>query len=203
MQSAMGRSGRTRWTWGVVGVLTLGVALTVALGAVRLASRHRRFVSQPLPDGSRYTFLYPANLQTVHEAGGRLPLPSGAIAAVTLQSNGPINAPASPWDWFRQRLGFAVPFSESVSVMATPAEARVSHDIRRAIRRSEGWVKGDEVRRNQYLHDPRTQLQFSVYHSCYAAATPPPAAALQVRAHNSAVVRSFEVLPPGSSIPAP
>src|ERR1051325_2105484 len=31
--------------------------------------QYRRFTSQPLPDGSRYTFLYPAYLHDIHETG--------------------------------------------------------------------------------------------------------------------------------------
>jgi hypothetical protein len=151
---------------------------------------------QPLPDGSRYTFLYPGSLQTVRERkGGHSP---GTIAAVVLQDNGPVNAAPSPWDRVQRQMGIAVPYpGESVSVLVTPLKPRVA----RVARRPQGWARGDEVRRNEYIQDTRTQLEFTVYHSCFTFTTPQPAAAAQLRTHNSTLVQSFEVLPPGSSIP--
>src|SRR5688500_19227508 len=46
--------------------------IAAVLAAFQLWTRppsFRRFVSQPLPDGSRYTFLYPAHLKNVNENG--------------------------------------------------------------------------------------------------------------------------------------
>src|SRR5688572_4083491 len=114
MQSAIGRSGRSRSSRRVLWVVVLGIGLGIVLvavnGAVWFASSqpsYRRFVSQPLPDGSRYTFLYPSNLQVIREGRGN-PSP-GVIANVRLQSSGPVNAPPSPSDRLRRLMGLTVP----------------------------------------------------------------------------------------------
>ena len=197
MQSARIRADRSRAPWRVVWVAALGIALVAALGAFRFARsqpHYLRFVSRPLPDGSRYTFLYPRNLQRIREGGGN----PGVIANVRLQSGGAINESPSLWDRLQRLMGLPVPYpGESVTVMGYRPKGRISRNSRRHDR----WTRGDEVRHNEFIQDSCSQLEFSIYHSCYTYSASRAAAAAQVEAHGFALVRSFEILPPGSPVP--
>jgi hypothetical protein len=61
--SRNGMSHRSKRVLCLVGVVTVLAALTLGLAAL-CPSPYRRFVSAPLTDGTRYTFLYPRSLGT-------------------------------------------------------------------------------------------------------------------------------------------
>jgi hypothetical protein len=190
-----------RLPWICAGGLVLAIALVVVSGALRFATSepvYQRFTSRPLPDGSRYTFLYPSNLRVIREGGGK-PSP-GVIANVTLQSSGAVNASPSPWDRLRRRIGVAVPYpGESVTVLVTRLKGPVTQDSPPPRR----WADGTGVRQNASVRDTRRRLQFSINHNCFTFTAPQAAAADQLGTHNAVLSQTFEVVPPGAPLPEP
>jgi hypothetical protein len=169
-----------------VSVTALIVILVIGLAAVLLSpwSRYRRFVSQPLPDGTRYTFLYPAHLQNVQENGtGASP---EAIASASVWT---MNQSVTEWDRLRGRLGIpAASPAEGIFIIVMP----LGRDRVRDRRSSERWSRGGEMRHNEHIFDARTKTQFNLIHRC------PQSAAAQFERHNPTIVKSFRVLPPGA-----
>jgi hypothetical protein len=168
-------------------IATLLVGLAVLL-LVSWPPRYRRFISQPLPDGTRYTFLYPSHLQNLRENGpGASPNVTSSVAVSTQ------NQSLSQWDLLRRRLGLPVTSpAESVHVVVIPLKKRVQNS-----RTSGRWTKGDIRRHNEHITDARTRTQFSLYHNC------PRDAVAQFERHNQIIRRSFRVLPPGDDVPIP
>jgi hypothetical protein len=169
------------------GFIALVAVLLAALIAQPWAPRYRLFVSKPLPDGSRYTFLYPAHLQNMQENGkGASPEVTAGVTVWTM------NQSDSTWSQFLSRMGFSVPSPrESIGVVVIPLKTRNVRDGRRTDR----WNRFGGLRRNEYLTDARTRTQFILYHSC------PASAAAQFAAHDPVIARSFRVLPPGTASP--
>jgi len=173
----------------VVLLLAAVVVVLVLLGiwsSVRPPS-YRRFVSPPLPDGSRYTFLYPAHLENMAQGAGGSPEVRSSVSVYTA------NQSLSEWDVLRKRVGFRVPSpGENVTVVVIP----LKRAPRSSDRRSQRLAGGGRLRHNEYLIDARTKTQLNLYHDC------PADAAAQFDAHNPTIVRSFQLLPPGVE-PAP
>ena len=167
----------------MVGIAALVVLLFAVLVWQPWAPRYRRFVSQPLPDGTRYTFLYPAHLQNLQENGkGASPEVAACVNVWTM------NQTESGWSQFLSRLGFSVPSpAESVTVVVIPLK---THNVRDG-RRTDRWSRFGGLRRNEHIIDARTRTQFSLLHSC------PQRAAAQFRTDDPVIARSFRVLPPG------
>ena len=72
----------------MVGIAALVVLLFAVLVWQPWALRYRRFVSKPLPDGTRYTFLYPAYLQNLQENGKGASPEVAAVAPQTHDGDG-------------------------------------------------------------------------------------------------------------------
>jgi hypothetical protein len=168
--------------WFVAGLILL-TALIVAVLVMRpWTPRYRRFISQPLPDGSRYTFLYPAHLQNLQENGkGASPEVTGGVNVWTM------NQSVSQWGLILGRLGFSVTSpAESVTVVVIPLKSKPVKDSHR----TERWERSGGLRQNTYLVDARTRTQYFLYHSC------PSTARDQFERHRPVIERSFRVLPP-------
>ena len=187
----MRTASRTSWRW----IISLAAIMFVAAIVVSIVTynyrppQFRRFVSQPLSDGTRYTFLYPAHLDRVTEGGGGSP---DVTHSVTVSKKDRSNEAAR--DWIRTRLSLAVPpDAETVTVVVVPQKTRHVADSRS----DERWARGGELRHNEYLVDSRTRTQYSLYHSC------PDTAKAQFAAHSPTIARSLQVLPPGSAPPVP
>jgi hypothetical protein len=178
----------TRAVLVVAAVLVLAALVAGGLALLRRPAGYARYVSAPQPDGSRFTFLYPAHLKTV--AAGRGASPDVSVSATAYnQSLDP-----APWDGVRRWLGMPVPApGESVTVVVMPLQ-HLSGGQRRYSRRP---VNPLELRHNEYLVDARTRSRLILMHSC------PPAAPGQFEAHNQVIAPSLEVLPPGAPVPAP
>lgn len=181
MQAAKRRFRVDPLLWTAAGLILLVAVLLAVLYSGAWPLRYRRFVSQPLPDGTRYTFLYPAHLQNIQENG------KGASPEVTQSATvWTMNQSESQWDLLRRQWGFPVMSpAESVSVVVIPLKKKVKDS-----RRSERWTRGGQLRHNEHIIDARTCTQFSLYHSC------PQAAASQFERYNPTIVKSFRVLPP-------
>jgi hypothetical protein len=170
----------------LAGIAALVVLLFTVLVWQPWALRYKRFVSRPLPGGTRYTFLYPAHLQNLQENGkGASPEVIASATVWTMNRTAP-----TLWDELQRRLGFSVPSpAESVSVVVFPVHPRPLRDRRTDAR----WERMDDRRHNLYLVDARTGLQFSLYHDA------PSEAAASFEAHDRVIARSFRVLPPGAA----
>lgn len=171
---------RVKWFLWLSGICCL-LVFWLLLSAQSGPSPYRRFTSQPLPDGSRYTFLYPAYLKDVQENG------QGASAGVTQNVsiyNRQVNY--SSWERLHRWLGrpVAEPM-ESVSVLVVPQKQSVIEN-----RQSEGWERGLVRRHNEYLTDSRTRAQFLLMYSC------PRNAPAQFERNHLTIVQSLQVLPP-------
>src|SRR3712207_3812230 len=95
---------RARW---IVLAALLAAMVAVGLGIRSGAPGYRRFVSRPLPDGTRYTFLYPRGLRLAHEDAGQVRL--CRFRPATLQS------------WFRSLTASGDPEPwETVAVEVIP-----------------------------------------------------------------------------------
>jgi hypothetical protein len=184
---------KVRPRWGTplcyAAVLFLLIGLVVATLVMQpWTPRYRSFVSKPLPDGSRYTFLYPAHLQNIQEDGkGASPEATHNVIVWTM------NRSTTQWDLILRRLGFPVQSSgESVSVLVIPLKSKTVKDSRRI----ERWEHGGDLRQNIYLDDARTRTQYLMLHGC------PSEARAQFERHHPVIERSFRVLPPDHE-PAP
>ncbi len=146
------------WLWRIAVIAFVVIAVIVALQFWSRQPSFRRFISQPLPDGSRYTFLYPAHLKVVNENG------KGASPNVTHNANVTNRVTDDPIiDRFRRWVGLAAPSpAELVTVVVFPVKGGKVRDSRS----SEEFARGIERRRNEYLVDARTGCQFSLYFSC-------------------------------------
>lgn len=177
---------------GVVWPIAAAVLLVLILvaGSRAGSSAYRRFVSQPLPDGSRYTFLYPAHLQNVEENGkGASPGVTHTVNVHTRNQNEPV------WVPLQRRLGFSSPSpAEFVTVLVMPVKAAAKVQDSR---RQEEWVRGGERRRNEYLTDARTRTKLFLFYSC------PKEAPTSFEAHKSVIGQTLRLLPPGAAPPRP
>ena len=171
--------------------LAVGAAALVALLLAVLvghpwALRYRRFLSRPLPDGTRYTFLYPAHLQNVQESGPRAA--SHVIENVSVYTMN--RTPPTLWDELLRRLGVPVSSSaESLGACVVPAQGRPLRDRRTDVR----WERLGAVRHNIEVVDARTRLQFSLAHDG------PSDTRTSFEAHDRVIAHSFRVLPPGAA----
>jgi len=114
MQLALNRPANPRQPWLLAGLGLLTLLVAALAGLLFLLSgagtpAYRRFVSRPLPDGSRFSFLYPAHLQDQVEGPGGSPKVSHGAAAYTADQS------LSTWDWMRCLVGLPVPPVERVS----------------------------------------------------------------------------------------
>jgi hypothetical protein len=183
------RTGR-RWrvgtsVWTAAGLALLIVVILATLWVRPWSTRYRRFVSKPLSDGSRYTFLYPAHLRDIQENGaGASPEVTQCVTVYTS------NQSQTDWDRLLRHLGIPILSpAESISVVVIPLKPRRVRDRRW----SERWARGGGLRDNEFLVDARTKTQFVLMHSC------PSDSAAQFEQNNPVITRSFQVLPPSAS----
>jgi hypothetical protein len=160
MQLARSRFRVGTSAWFAAGLILLIVVLFTALVMRPWSTRYKRFVSQPLPDGSRYTFLYPAHLRDIQENGaGASPEVSHSVNVYNM------NLTRSGWSRLLRRCGFSVLSpQEAVTVVVIPLKTKRVRERRW----SAEWARGGRLRHNEYLVDARTKAQFDLYHDCAA-----------------------------------
>ena len=140
---------RVRGLLWLLGIGCLAVPLLL-LSARSGSGGYRRFISRPLPDGSRYTFLYPAYLKYIQENG-----PSGSTGVTQNVSIYNRQVRNSPWDGLRRWMGLpdAEPM-ESVTVLVLPQKQGAGDS-----RHGREWERGLERRHDEYLHAQLRELQ--------------------------------------------
>jgi hypothetical protein len=170
-------------------LLVVIACAALALFGAKGRVRYRRYVSQPLPDGTRYTFLYPEELRTVVENGGN-PSP-GVVRNVTVYNS---FIRETDWDRLRRKVGLGgQSHDESISVLPYAVKGGIARDRRW----SDRWTRGGRTRHNEFIDDRRTQLQFALYLDA------PADESARFQTIRPTVVRSFELLPPGTEPPSP
>src|SRR5258708_40229330 len=105
-----------KFVWILMGVLAVVAGfLTIAQSNM---SNFRRFTSKPLPDGSRYTFLYPAFLKDMNEGPGGSPEVIVSASVYNRDGEHPFDVNRTPWGTWARKAGFSQ--AESVSVVVIP-----------------------------------------------------------------------------------
>jgi hypothetical protein len=174
---------------GIVVVLCMGLILVLVYQvAVKIVNHdYRRYVSPPLPDGTRYTFLYPKYLKAVranwfgHSFGmmDSVHIDSGQETFTLLDRlRAWVGIPYQPRDGFAQVIvGRMAPrFGTSRRETMSTSSTENAHDV--------------------ILIDGRSHLRLWL---TYREESHPD----QFARDSPVVARSFCVLPPGAPIPAP
>lgn len=181
--------------WRLRSIILAAIALVAVILVAVVTFRSgqpsfHRFVSQPLSDGTRYTFLYPAHLEDVVEGKGGSP---NVTNSVTIYKKHRRKRP-SVWQLMGTWLRLAVPTDEeSVTVVVIPQKAAIVT----ASRSNAHGAGSGRLWHDEYLVDARTRTQFSLYHRC------PDTSRAEFEAHNPTIAKSLQVLPPGASPPSP
>lgn len=145
-------------------------------------SRFTRFTGQPLPDGSRITFLYPSYLPDVEEGGGGPDL----IETVSVLDRGgeqPWDVNRTPWGGWARQLG--ITHAEHVTVIVAPLKEKNLEDSRSSVRSVQGWAQG----RSETLIDATRKLRIQLMYSCAKDAG-------QFEQHSRTIADSLQLLPP-------
>jgi hypothetical protein len=170
-----------RFIWILIAALAvLAVFLTMAYSSM---SHFRRYTSKPLPDGSRFTFLYPAYLTDTHEGPGGSPEVIWSAGAHNRSGEHSSDVTRTAWGAFLRRAGLSQ--ADEVSVVVIQLKEKSIKDSRS----SEEWVRGWERRHNEYLVDSRSKLKLQLYYSCAQDAG-------QFRWHSRIISDSLQLLPP-------
>ncbi len=185
MRSSKGKTGVKVLLWLVAIATMLGTVVLVA--SWNKPSGYRRYVSPPLPDGTRYTLLYPAALE-------------------------PTNRTARSVNFYKREQTFLasvvqiVPFlfgtrraperSEFLTVIHGPLKDRES-SLPSSRQEIEGVGK-HEAQREVRVVDARAKARFVLFHVIRSQANDRH----EVRI-SPAVTHSFRILPPGVQTPSP
>ena len=170
--------------WFLVAALAIA-AVTLTVARTRI-SGYRRFTSKPLPDGSRYTFLYPDYLKDVVEGPGGSP---EVIAGASVYNRGgehPEDVNRTPWGALWRKAGFSK--AESVTLVVLPSASTTNGGVRT----SEEWVR----RHNEYLAPSHAKYKLQLYYSCAKDAA-------QFRQHSRIISDSLRLIPPSPSSRSP
>jgi len=188
MRSSKGRIGRPPLLWLIATVTALGAVVLVAWW--NTPSAYRRYVSPPLPDGTRYTLLYPATLEptnwTPRSVNFHKPEETFAASVVKIV---PLLLGARP----------APERSEYLTVLHGPLKDRESGlpDSRQEVELV-GGAGRHHGSRAVHIVDARARARFVLHHVISGQANDPRAIRV-----GPAVARSFRVLPPGATAPRP
>ena len=168
---------RMKWRKWILGAaLVVACAESVVLWQRSQGDKYLRYVSEPLADGTRYTFLYPARMRTQRQvaAGGSpasVASPVGIVSAVSSQGH------ASPSG------------CTDLSVQVNTWRFRTKG-------------AGREDKKNFYSHSIHvgqdgSRNQFYLQHrNCDQEEQP-------FEREDSVVIPSFQILPPGAPVPSP
>lgn len=172
-------------------MIVAAVALALLSATFYLAWRsapapYKRFVSKPLPDGTRYTFLYPSWMY---------PPPEPPADDVYVDGSHRIDKFVRAMLWrigVRTRAQTLRP-ARTTGIYVAYRRAPIKADARR-VRRREG---GDWLHHYVDLEDRRSQNQFSLN---YLGSVTDRARFEQAE---EVVTQSFRILPPGVPVPKP
>lgn len=182
-----------RRVW-LLGVLALAM---LVVGVVRWNSRevYKRYVSPPLKDGTRYTFLYPSRMSRNGlgiSIGSGVRCPSMEVHSMALGDcdNSPPSAVSTFLERFLPRSASEFGWS-GVDVLVSKEDSLWLSGRSETNNDSESFVS-----RALFISDARARLRFKV--DCFVLKERPRAQS-EVRT----VIRSFRILPPNTPVPSP
>lgn len=172
-------------------VAVLGAAFWA--GAQAVNPSYKRFVSQPLPDGSRFTFLYPARLSHAQQEPARPEL--GLTQIVSIKAG----QTRSRWDKVRRLLAQVglLQEREQEYVYASAGPLQAKWRVARDKRWQQDWQGFGVVNRHVYLRDARTDMQITLTHSRQRNKKG------RVAPNDPVITNSLAVLAPGAPVPTP
>lgn len=200
-----GRARRGRAAAVAVCLLLASAALFVALRAAVGSGRgeYKRFVSAPLPDGTRYTFLYPAHLGVVQA----YPSPGAPAAsekgAVTLLAAGGPGQPPPGWNpllWeLRWQASRRAPRLFSIPQDFLQVHVRRQHRPDPDGPRHGRWVNGKaELQHELFVVAGHRPSRLTLEHRTEFRS---PRAAADFRRHDAVISDSLRFLRPGEEPP--
>ncbi len=156
------------------------------------ATSYRRYVSPPLPDGVRYTFLYPSTLDKVSSHIMPPSYKGKYLQLVVISKKESRFLSVALWqNWFK-------PEAEFVSVLI---EKPATRPLKSSRLEEHSATYGQGMHMAQIEHtvsvdDPRAHEHFRFWHaSDFGTAS--------FKQHDQVVTNSFRVLLPGDPVPAP
>ena len=169
-----------RKAWLLAPVLC-AIVLVLAMWRVQ-GPDYKRFVSAPLKDGTRYTFLYPARYIVIPLSG----------ADVTMRDK----LRLAPMERLREKLSRYKSLAGGLSASQLDANVMAQEG---APKNSREVMDDDSPPRwrETIINDARSKRQFILSHSNFLGGVEPFAY------ESSAVSQSFQILPPGAPVPTP
>jgi hypothetical protein len=174
-------------------LLVIGVLIFAGLINGTRSQPYRRYVSQPLPDGTRYTFLYPE--------WSRWPYQFTTANGIDIAGECPKYRPnifEAFWDHLSDRYADAPSYPESIVV-----------EVFGRVYGKQSSVKGEQTRTEAWSQHPATYFichevtiedvdrYFVLHHSC------PTGSRYFFDQSDKVVTQSFRVLAPGEKVPSP
>ena len=161
------------------------VAAAVLLRLPPAPSHFRRYVSPPLPDGTRYTFLYPLYLDNVRSGW----LNGYSVIASVRIDNG--EESPTTGDRLRRLLGLPIPLPHrgDVTVVVGAVGPRYMN------RPEAQWQGADGSHHTASFVDTRSHMRFLLLHEGQFYPR-------LFKQDDPVVIRSFRVLPPGAATPS-
>ena len=170
---------------------TLAALPVAALLAVRWSNRpeYVRYVSRPLADGSRYTFLYPARMNRVRDRSSTLRMTVGEEYETTTlwqRAIGTLRARSRGMTFYSQP-GFGSAFTVDPMPLSRLKYRQAGRE----------WMRHepDNIDRRVVVADQRSRALFLLTHWV------PGGSIEQFRREDKVIIGSFQVLPPG--VPSP
>ncbi len=181
---------------GVVGGV---VALAVAT-APASPSSYTRYVSPPLKDGTRVTFLCPASVRNfLVKPGDKLPQP---YIIQDVQITKPFSIMEAVLGWFPLWSRLSPTDDQGVGVLTTTTTPfKVTQDCRieqQEVRPPVTRYGGNYYIDNVIIQKVRNGLQYHFQYQYFASAK-----SASFTKHEATITKSFQVLPPGVSPPIP
>jgi hypothetical protein len=185
------------------GTAVIAAAAFVIFGIVvvwllRPPPTYRRYVSPPLPDGTRYTFLYPRYYR--YSLGEKeLGQPSNTLQMVRLTTIDPAKGPPAEPLLYRlmpHQLRWLLPWSDQnglgdITVMVGPAPLHSGRVL--SGRKDSSWNQAPEHHHDITITDAHSGLKLTMY----SMQTIPAHFARE----DPVIAGSFRVLPPGTQVP--
>lgn len=174
-----------------------GVAAVVVIGFAIIPrptppTTYRRYISRPLPDGVRYTFLYPSTLDDVLSYSLSANSKYKILQTVAVSKKESRLPGAALWQsWFKPEAEFVFVTVKKPAIKPLKSSRSEEH--------SERHGKGAhmvEIEHAVLIDDPRAHEHFRFWHaSDYGTAS--------FKQHDQVVTNSFRLLLPGEPVPAP
>lgn len=180
------------WKYLLAGMVVVLVTVAALVPRPAPVTSYRRYVSPPLPDGVRCTFLYPSTLDHIlsYSFSGHY---KGKLVQLASVSKEESRWPgASLWhNWFK-------PEGEFVNVVVEKPTTKPLKSSRLEERREKHGAGAYEVEIEHTItvDDPRAHEHFRFWHASDFGTD-------SFKQHDSTVTSSFRILMPGDPVPSP